>query len=207
MNIASFLSPLILRGRLVQLEPLQRDHADELRDVVVDGRLYELWFTSVPRPEAVPAYIDAALDMQARGIALPFVVHRIADGKLVGCTRYCNADATHHRLEIGYTFYAASAQRSGVNIECKRLLLEHAFDVLGCIAVEFRTHWHNRKSRAAIERLGAKLDGVLRHHQRLPDGTLRDTVVYSIIAPEWPTVRRNLDSLLERRPQAMGDLA
>jgi RimJ/RimL family protein N-acetyltransferase len=202
MGAATFLSPLSLHGRIVRLEPLQREHAAELRDVVEDGRLYELWFTSVPRPEAVPAYIDTALDMQARGIALPFVVRRIADGKLVGCTRFCNADATHRRLEIGYTFYAASAQRSGVNTECKRLLLEHAFDALGCIAVEFRTHWHNRRSRAAIERLGAKLDGVLRHHQRLPDGTLRDTVVYSVIAPEWPAVRRNLDSLLERHGAA-----
>ncbi len=199
MSIAPFLSPLTLHGRLVRLEPLQQGHAEELRNVVEDGRLYELWFTSVPRPGAVPAYIDAALDMQARGAALPFVVRRIADGTLVGCTRYCNADALHRRLEIGYTFYAASAQRSGANTECKRLLLEHAFDALACIAVEFRTHWHNRRSRAAIERLGAKLDGVLRHHQRLPDGTLRDTVVYSIVAPEWPAVRRNLDSLLERR--------
>src|SRR5690606_2315882 len=183
MSAASFLSPLTLHGRIVQLEPLRQAHAVELRDVVEDGRLYELWFTSVPRPEAVTAYIDAALDMQVRGIALPFAVRRIADGKLVGCTRYCNVDATHRRLEIGYTFYAASAQRSGVNTECKRLLLEHAFDALACIAVEFRTHWHNLRSRAAIERLGAKLDGVLRHHQRLPDGTLRDTVVYSIVAP------------------------
>ena len=207
MSTTPFLSPLTLHGGLVRLEPLQHGHAEELRSVVADGRLYELWFTSVPKPEAVPAYTDAALDMQARNVALPFAVRRIADGKLVGCTRYCNADATHRRVEIGYTFHAASAQRSGVNTECKRLLLEHAFDTLSCIAVEFRTHWHNHRSRAAIERLGAKLDGVLRHHQKLPDGSLRDTVVYSIIAPEWPAVRRNLDAMLEHRAQARGDSA
>ena len=197
MNHAPFLAPLTLHGRHVRLEPLRREHADELCGVVEDGRLYELWFTSVPAPGEVAGYVEKALQMQSRGDALPFVIRAAADGKMLGCTRYCNADAANRRVEIGYTFYAASAQRSAVNTETKRLLLAHAFDTLHCIAVEFRTHWHNRRSRAAIERLGAHLDGVLRHHQRLPDGSLRDTVVYSIVAPEWPAVRRHLDFLLE----------
>lgn len=197
MNGAPFLAPLTLQGRHVRLEPLRSEHADELRAVVDDGRLHELWFTSVPAPEDVADYVDRALQMQSSGDALPFVIRAAGDGKMIGCTRFCNADAVNRRVEIGYTFHAASVQRSVVNTEAKRLLLAHAFDTLGCIAVEFRTHWHNRRSRAAIERIGAHLDGVLRHHQRLPDGSLRDTVVYSIVAPEWPTVRRHLDFLLD----------
>ena len=133
---------------------------------------------------------------------MPFVVRRAADGRVVGTTRMFNVDATHRRLEIGHTWYSASVQRTAINTECKAMLLAHAFDTLGCIAVELRTHFMNRQSRAAIERLGARLDGVLRHHQRLPNGTIRDTCVYSIVAPEWPAVRENLRWQLERPRRA-----
>ncbi|PWK87671.1 GNAT family N-acetyltransferase [Fulvimonas soli] len=200
--MGAFLEPVTLEGRHVRLEPLATAHADALRRAAADGELWKLWYTSVPAPERVDAYVDAALAMQAEGGALPFAVRALASGEIVGCTRYCHADAANRRVEIGYTWYAASAQRSAVNTECKALLLRHAFETLGCIAVEFRTHWLNRRSRAAIERLGARQDGVLRNHQRLPDGSYRDTVVYSIIESEWPAVKRHLAFRLEQGDQA-----
>jgi RimJ/RimL family protein N-acetyltransferase len=196
----AFLEPVSLAGDLVTLEPLSPDHHDELVGAASDGRLWELWYTSVPSPAEMADDIAARLARQAAGTMLPFVVRRSADGTVVGSTTYCNAEAEAPRLEIGYTWTAQSAQRTGVNAESKLLLLSHAFEVLGCLAVEFRTHWHNRQSRAAIERLGAKQDGVLRHHRRMPDGSLRDTVVYSILQSEWPPVRNGLRARLASGP-------
>jgi RimJ/RimL family protein N-acetyltransferase len=191
------LEPVTLSGDLVTLEPLRREHHDELVDAVRDGRLWELWYTSVPSPEDMAAEIERRLAEQAAGTMLPFTVRR-AGAAAVGMTTYMNVEADVPRLEIGSTWTAASAQRTGVNAESKLLLLTHAFDVLGCLAVEFRTHWHNAQSRAAIARLGARQDGVLRNHRRLPDGSLRDTVVYSITDAEWPAVRAGLRHRLAR---------
>jgi RimJ/RimL family protein N-acetyltransferase len=187
-----FLEPVRLTGELVVLEPLLFEHHDELVAAASDGRLWELWYTTVPAPGGMRAEIDRRLQQQAAGTMLPFTTRRADTGQVIGMTTYMNVDAVHRRVEIGSTWNAQSAQRSGTNTEAKLLLLGHAFETLECIAVEFRTHWHNRQSRAAIERLGAKQDGVLRSHQRMSDGSLRDTVVYSIIAPEWPAVRAGL---------------
>lgn len=187
-----------LRGDHVSLEPLRLEHCAELAAAARDGELWRLWYTSVPAPEGMAANIAFRLDWQARGGMLPFIVRRLSDGVIVGATSYCNITPAHRRLEIGYTWYARSVQRSAVNTECKLLMLTHAFESMDCAGVEFRTHWINHQSRAAIERLGAKLDGVLRSHQVMPDGSLRDTCVYSIIAHEWPTVRNHLRFRLAR---------
>jgi len=192
--------PLVLEGDTVRLEPLVAGHADALRAAIADGALHTLWFTIVPPPDAVAAWIDDALAQQAAGRALPFAVCRRRDGRVVGSTRFMNVEPAQRRLEIGTTFYSASVQRSALNTECKRLLLQHAFEALACLAVEFRTHWFNQRSREAIARLGAKQDGVLRNHQRLPDGSLRDTVVFSIIDSEWPAVKRHLSFRQARLP-------
>jgi N-acetyltransferase len=186
------LSPVTLTGERVTLEPLHPDHHDDLVAAASDGRLWELWYTSVPSPETMRADLADKLARQAAGVVLPFTVRRTDTGAVVGMTTYLNIEADVPRLEIGSTWTAASAQRTGINAESKLLLLTHAFDVLGCLAVEFRTHWHNHQSRAAIARLGAKQDGVLRTHRRMPDGSLRDTVVFSIIDSEWPAVRSGL---------------
>jgi len=196
----AWLEPVTLQGAHAVLEPLAPAHAPELAQACYDDRLRELWYTTVPAPHAMAAEITRRLGLQQAGAMLPFSVRQVASGRLVGMTTYMNVDATNRRVEIGSTWYAASVQRSPLNTECKRMLLEHAFDRLGCIAVELRTHFMNRQSRQAIERLGAKLDGVLRSHMRMPDGTLRDTAVYSITAAEWPAVRSNLDWQL-RRPR------
>lgn len=196
--MADFLQPVNLQGRHVRLEPLARDHLEALGAAAADGELWKLWYTSVPTPAATVDYVETALSQRADGSALPFVVRLIASGEIVGTTRLCNPDPINRRLEIGYTWYAARAQRTAVNSECKRLLLAHAFETLDCIAVELRTHWHNLRSRAAIARLGARQDGVLRNHERLADGSFRDTVVFSIIQSEWPAVRCNLDFRLEQ---------
>ena len=194
-----FLEPVTLIGRhWVVLEPLQRAHAGALLDAAKDGELWKLWYTSVGDADAVDGYVDNAVKMRDAFGALPFVVRRKSDGKIVGSTRYFNADEKNRRLEIGYTWYSRSAQRSGINTEAKFMLLRHAFETMHCIAVEFRTHWFNFDSRAAIARLGAKQDGVLRNHQRAPNGTLRDTVVFSIIASEWPTVKAHLRYQLDK---------
>lgn len=190
-----------LSGQHVRLEALAREHADGLRAASADGNLWRLWYTSIPAPEAAESYIDTALAARAEGRALPFVV-RDADGAIVGSTRYGNIEASHRRLEVGWTWYAQRVQRTALNTEAKRLLLTHAFETLRCIAVEFRTHWFNHRSRTAIERLGAKQDGVLRNHLIMPDGGVRDTVVYSIIESEWPAVRQNLDFRLAREAVA-----
>lgn len=188
--------PPRLRGRHVSLEPLQAAHAGALADAVRDGELWRDWYGNVPEPEAMPAYVDAALAAQAAGRALPFVV-RDAAGAVVGTTRYYELDPATPRLHIGYTWYARRVQRTGLNTEAKLLLLGHAFDALGCAAVGFKTSWHNQASRAAIVRLGAKQDGVLRNHTRHRDGTLRDSVYFSVIDIEWPAVRSHLRARLE----------
>ena len=192
-----FAEPVTLRGSHVTLAPLTAEHAEALCQATLDGELWKLWYTAVPSPDGMQAEIQRRLGLQANGSMLPFTV-RDAAGKVVGMTTFMNIDANHKRVEIGSTWTAASAQRGPLNTECKLLLLAHAFDTLGCIAVEFRTHVFNQQSRRAIERLGARLDGVLRSHQRASNGTLRDTVVYSIVASEWPTVRAHLQWQLVR---------
>ncbi len=186
-----------LVGRHAVITPLQPSHAAALREAVCDGELWKLWYTSVPAPEDMDANIAERLALRAKGAWLPFAVVSQATGVAVGMTSYLNIDAENRRLEIGSTWYRRAAQRTALNTECKRLLLGHAFEVLDCIAVEIRTHALNFQSRRAIERLGARLDGVLRNHTRTRDGLLRDTCVYSIIVSEWPTVRRHLDWRLD----------
>ena len=194
----AFIEPVTLEGRHATLEPLARKHEADLKRAAADGELWRLWYTSVPAPDKTRSYIDAALSMREDLGAMPFGVRDNASGEIVGCTRYFNVDAANRRLEIGHTWYARRAQRTAINTECKLLLLTHAFEKLACIAVEFRTHWFNHASREAIARLGAKQDGVLRNHQILPDGSYRDTVVFSIIESEWQAVKRNLVFLLDR---------
>lgn len=192
------LRPVTLEGRHVQLVPLAPAHRDDLIEAVRDGELWRLWYTSAPEPDAVGAEIDRRLALHRTGTMLPFAVIAPESGRAVGMTTYMNVDTVNHRVEIGSTWYAARVQRTPLNTEAKLMLLAHAFEALGCIAVEFRTHILNRQSRRAIERLGAKLDGILRSHQVARDGSLRDTCVYSIVAPEWPAVRAHLRWLLER---------
>ena len=197
-----FAPPVTLAGAHVRLVPLDGAHHDALVDAVRDGELWNHWYTAIPRPEAMAAEIARRLDLQAKGSMCAFAVIDPATGLAVGMTTYMNIDAAHRRVEIGSTWYRQSVQRSPLNTEAKRLLLAHAFEQLNCIAVEFRTHFFNQQSRRAIERLGAKLDGVLRSHQINPHplapGALRDTCVYSIIASEWPNVKAHLDYQLAR---------
>lgn len=188
----AFLDPVVLRGDLVTVEPMSPAHHDGLVAAARDGELWRLSFTSVPEPTAMAARIAGHTERQAAGSMLPFTVRHTPTGDVVGSTTFLNAAAEHRRVEIGYTWYAAGFQRSGVNAETKLLMLSLAFETWDCIAVEFRTHWLNHRSRGALERLGAKLDGVLRSHQIMPDGSLRDTAVYSIVATEWPAVRAEL---------------
>ena len=196
--MSRFIEPVTLRGQHATLEPLTREHAPALHAAAADGELWRLWYTSVPAPGREDAYVAAALDMRERAHAMPFVVRDNRTGDIVGCTRYFNVEPAHRRLEIGYTWYAKRVQRTPLNTECKLLLLGHAFEALQCIAVEFRTHWFNFASRAAIARLGAKQDGVLRNHQIAADGSRRDTVVFSIIDGEWPAVRAHLRYQLDK---------
>jgi len=193
-----FIEPVTLRGKHATIEPLDATHEDALNRAAADGELWKLWYTSVAPPDKMGDYIATALDMRDRLGAMPFVVRDVKDGEIVGCTRYFNVDAPNRRLEIGHTWYAKRAQRTAINTECKLMLLTHAFEKLACIAVEFRTHWFNHASREAISRLGAKQDAVLRNHQLMPDGSKRDTVVFSIIDGEWPAVKRHLKFQLER---------
>jgi RimJ/RimL family protein N-acetyltransferase len=188
-----------LDGRFVTLEPLGPEHHDGLVDAAKDGELWKLWYTSVPTPEGMAAEIDRRLGLQEQGSMLPFATRLKATGKLIGMTTYMNIDGATPRVEIGSTWNAASAQGSGSNPDSKLLLLRHAFETLGCPAVEFRTHWLNHQSREAIARLGAKQDGVLRNHSRTLDGVLRDTVVFSILEHEWPAVRTGLEFRLAKR--------
>ncbi len=182
-----------LRGDHAWLVPLRPEHAPALAEASAEGDLWRIWYTNVPKPEDMAAEIDKRLAKQAAGNCLPFAVIDPAKGEAVGMTCYWNVDAENLRVEIGATWYRRSVQRSPLNTECKRLLLGHAFETLDCIAIEFRTHFLNQQSRRAIERLGARLDGVLRNHIRAKDGSLRDTCVYSIIESEWPAVRTHLD--------------
>ena len=184
--------PLTLHGTHATLEPLTAARHDDLVDAVRDGELWKLWYTFVPTPETMQADITRRLEQQTKGTMLPFAVIENASGKAAGLTAYINIDAETRRLEIGSTWYRQRVQRTALNTECKLMLLTHAFETLNCVAVEFRTHFFNQQSRRAIERLGAKLDGILRNHRYSTDGTLRDTCVYSIIASEWPTVRSHL---------------
>jgi RimJ/RimL family protein N-acetyltransferase len=193
-----WLEPVSLRGAHARLEPLSHDHRDGLIDAVKDGELWKLWYTSVPRAEDMAKEIDRRLGLQKAGTMLPFTVFD-AEGKIAGMTTYMNVEAAHRRVEIGSTWYAKRVQRSGVNTQCKLLLLTHAFEKLDCIAVEFRTHFFNHQSRRGIERLGAKQDGILRSHMIASNGTLRDTVVYSIITSEWPTAKAHLNYQLNEK--------
>ncbi|AEV73639.1 acetyltransferase, ribosomal protein N-acetylase [Mycolicibacterium rhodesiae NBB3] len=196
--MSGFVEPVSLTGeRWVTLEPLSREHVPEISAAAADGELGRLWFTAAPSPEAVERWVDARLAVQTSDTGLTMVVRGL-DGTLVGSSSFMNVDQANRRLEIGNTWYVESARRSGVNSETKLLMLGHAFDQLNCVAVEFRTHFFNFTSRGAIERLGAKLDGVLRSHQLLADGSRRDTVVYSILDVEWPSVRNNLLYRLNR---------
>lgn len=188
----TWLEPVTLRGADVTLEPLAARHADDLREAVHDGELWNLWYTSIPRPEKMEGEIERRLQLQAAGSMLPFAVIDNTSGRAVGMTTYMNVDAANRRVEIGSTWYRKSIQRTPINTQCKLALLTHAFETLSCIAVEFRTHFFNHQSRRGIERLGAKLDGILRSHQIASNGTLRDTCVYSIVAAEWPTVKAHL---------------
>ena len=193
-----WLEPISLHGPHAQLKPLAQDHCEGLTEAVKDGELWKLWYTFVPRAEDMSKEIDRRLGLQAAGSMLPWTVFD-ADGRIAGMTTYMNVDAPNRRVEIGSTWYATRVQRSALNTQCKLLLLDHAFEKLDCIAVEFRTHFFNHQSRRGIERLGAKLDGILRNHQIASNGTLRDTVVYSIIASEWPTVKVHLTYQLNER--------
>ncbi|MFX1819323.1 GNAT family protein [Pseudarthrobacter sp. CC4] len=205
----TFLEPLTLTGRYVTLEPLSGDHHDGLVDAARDGELWRLWYTSVPSPEQMAEEIERRLALQEQGSMLPFTT-RLTDpatggpGRIIGMTTYMNIDAGTPRVEIGSTWNAASVHGTGTNPESKLLLLRHAFEAVGCPAVEFRTHWLNHQSREAIARLGAKQDGVLRSHSRTRDGLLRDTVVYSILEHEWPMVRAGLEYRLAQRGQGLG---
>ncbi|HZC16221.1 MAG TPA: GNAT family protein [Caulobacteraceae bacterium] len=187
-----------LEGQHAVLAPLSPDHAAALADAARDGELWKLWYTGVASPETMAADIERRLSLRADGAMLPFTVIARASGQPVGMTTYMNIEARTPRVEIGSTWYRASVQRTQINTECKLMLLGHAFETLGCPAVELRTHFLNTQSRRAIERLGAKLDGVLRNHMRMPNGTLRDTCVYSILESEWPTVRTHLEWQLQR---------
>lgn len=193
-----------LSGDRVTLEPLGSEHADDLRAAAADGDLWRTWYTSIPAPDQVDAEIDRRLAEHAAGRMVPFAVRDRPTGRVVGSTTFMNIDTANRRVEIGSTFLAKSAQRSGINTESKLLMLSHAFEAWQCIAVEFRTHWHNLQSRTAIAALGAKQDGVLRNHAIGRDGTLRDTVVFSVIASEWPAVRLSLAERLRQHDRAEG---
>jgi len=187
-----------LTGSHVEVVPLDPGHGADLAEAASDGDLHRLWYTTIPAPADVPAEIARRLELRTKGSMLPFAIIQRTTQKAVGMTTYMNIDAPNRRLEIGSTWYRASVQRSPLNTECKLLMLTHAFEDLACIAVEFRTHVINLQSRRAIERLGAKPDGILRAHMIMANGTIRDTAVYSITASDWPTVKANLTWLLEK---------
>ncbi|MCW8879564.1 MAG: GNAT family N-acetyltransferase [Kangiellaceae bacterium] len=181
-----------LEGEFVKLVPLNKGHSQELVDAANDGELWKLWYTSVPSKDSIKQYVDTALEQRENNQSLPFVVIRKSDAKVIGCTRFCHAEPQNKRVEIGYTWYSKSAQRSSINSETKLLLLTYAFETLGACVVVFQTHWHNIQSRNAIARLGAKQDGVIRNH-RIIDGIPRDTVIFSILNSEWLAVKQSLE--------------
>jgi N-acetyltransferase len=192
------VEPVFLDAPGIRLEPLKADHCAPLAAAVADGRLWELWFTIVPSPETVPEYVDDALKGQKEGHMLPWVVRDLSTGEIIGSTRYHDIAPRIDRVEIGFTWYAESRQRTHVNTTCKLTLLRHAFETLGCKIVGFRTDNFNFRSQRAIEGLGAKKDGVLRHYAPRPDGTVRDLVMYSMLSNEWPDVQRHLELRLRR---------
>ena len=192
------IAPVVLEGRGIRLEPLEPHHADDLTAATSDGRLWELWFTSVPEPENVGRYIADAKAGLAAGHMLPWAVRDLASGRVIGTTRYHDIVPAIDRVEIGWTWYGLSWQRSHVNTTCKLLLFQHAFETLGCKVVGLRTDNFNFRSQRAIEALGAKRDGVIRHHYSRRDGSVRDSVMYSVLAAEWPDVKRHLVTRLER---------
>ena len=196
--MSTAILPVTLQGQHVVLEPLAMEHHDELCMATQDGALWKLWYTNVPSPAGMRAEIERRLGLLAQGTMVPWAVRAVASGKVVGMTTYMNVEASKPRVEVGSTWYAHAVQRTALNTECKLLLLTHAFETLSCIAVEFRTSFHNHQSRRAIERIGAKADGMLRNHMCMPDGTLRDTCVYSILPHEWPAVKKGLLFKLER---------
>ena len=192
------LKPTTLEGHGVRLEPMTAEHADGIRKAASDGELWKLWYTAVPEPEKTDAYIQTALEGQKDGHMLPWVVRELATGKVAGSTRYHDVVAAIDRVEIGYTWYAQSWQRSHVNTACKLLLFGHAFDTIKCAVVGLRTDNFNLRSQRAIEALGAKRDGIIRHHQARRDGSARDSYMYSVLAHEWPDVKRHLELRLQR---------
>jgi RimJ/RimL family protein N-acetyltransferase len=194
--------PIVLERQGVRLEPLALEHSSALEAAAADGQLWNLWFANVPEPGAMSAYIERALKGFEQGVMLPWVVRDLSGGSIIGTTRYHDIAAAIDRVEIGYTWYAKSRQRSHVNTTCKLLLLEHAFEVLGCRVVGWRTDNFNFASQRAIEALGAKKDGVLRHHQPRRDGSVRDTVMYSMLAGEWRDAKRHLQFRLARGTSA-----
>jgi len=196
------VQPTTLEGRGIRLEPMTAEHAGPLATAITDGRLWDLWFVSTPEPEEMTGYIADALKGQREGHMLPWVVRDLASGSLIGSTRYHDIAANVDRVEIGFTWYAQSRQRTHVNTTCKLLLLSHAFDTLGCKVVGLRTDGFNFRSQRAIEALGATKDGVLRHFSARKDGSPRDVVMYSILAHEWPDVRRHLELRLRRHAAA-----
>ncbi len=197
----NWLHDIVLEGSLVTLIPLEKSHKKELLQAASDGKLWELWFTSVPSEKTIDDYIEFALNEKDRGVAYPFVIFHKSSGEIIGSTRYYNIEPVHKRLEIGYTWYAKKHQRTGVNTESKYLLLQHAFENLECIAVQFMTNWHNLRSREAIARLGAKQDGVLRNHRLNEDGSYRDSVVFSITNQEWSGVKKSLVYEMNKHPK------
>ncbi len=200
--MAKWLQEITLEGNLVTLSPLTALHREDIIEAASDGHLWELWYTSVPDKNNAQQYINKALQEFEEDKSLPFAIISKEHNKIIGTTRYMNVMSQHKRVEIGSTWYAKSYQRTGINTECKYLLLQYAFEKLQCIAVEFRTHWHNIPSRTAIARLGAKQDAILRNHQIDKDGLLRDTVVFSIIKEEWPTVKKSLEHKMQRQNNA-----
>lgn len=187
---------LVLQGNTVQLEPMQAQHQDALNDAAACGQLWNLEYTSVPSPQGMAAMIDEALEKKALGEQFPFVVRLLADGRIVGATRYYFIEPTHRNLSIGYTWYSQSVQRTAVNTESKLLLLTHAFDVMRCISVQWHTDGRNKRSQAAIKRLGAKFEGILRNHKIMPDGAIRHTHCFSMLDTEWPAAKESLTSRL-----------
>jgi RimJ/RimL family protein N-acetyltransferase len=199
MNLAYPPTPITLTGDGVTLLPMEMRHLVPLQEAVRDGELWNLWYTFIPTPDQMEDWIHKALQEHEQQVSMPFVIQRDVDQKIIGSTRYMNIEREIRRLEIGTTWYSKSVQRSNINTACKMLLLQHAFEDLQCFAVEFRTHRFNHASRKAIERLGAQLDGILRRHRISSDGTIRDTVVYSIINDEWPNVKSHLQFLLHEK--------
>lgn len=193
------LEPVTLETNGIRLEPLTAEHEGALSAAASDGRLWELWYTTVPTPDLTAAYIATALEGQTRGHMLAWVVRELTSGEIIGTTRYHDIAPAIDRVEIGYTWYASRWQRSHVNTTCKLMLFTHAFETLGCAVVGLRTDNFNFRSQRAIERLGAKKDGVLRHHQARRDGSARDSVMYSVLAHEWPDVKRHLELRLARQ--------